>query len=82
MGDAVVSALIEPGQYVVFLDETLKSHWQCLSPPRRVNGYKPVVGEAWWNAGGGDNFMVHENGDKLQPGGPIGFNADYNSFTA
>lgn len=32
--------------------------------------------------GGGDNFMVHGNGDKLQPGGPIGFNADYNSFTA
>ena len=32
--------------------------------------------------GGGDNFMVHGNGDKLWPGGPIGFNADYNSFTA
>lgn len=32
--------------------------------------------------GGGNNFMVHGNGDKLQPGGPIGFNADYNSFTA
>lgn len=31
---------------------------------------------------GGDNFMVHGNGDKLWPGGPIGFNADYNSFTA
>ena len=31
---------------------------------------------------GGDNFMVHGNGDKLQLGGPIGFNADYNSFTA
>lgn len=78
----MVSALIEPGQCVVFLDETLKSHWQCLSPPRRVNGYKPVVGKPDEMQGGGNNFMVHGNGDKLQPGGPIGFNADYNSFTA
>ena len=42
------------GYLVVFMGKTQPS--QCLSPPGIINGYRRIVREVWWNAGGGGNL--------------------------